>query len=255
MHNDPRIPEKNQRVKMVNQLLLDLSVEIPTLPETIKARDLTIKPCLVSDIKEFVEKHHYSGSINGVNISHCFEATYEKQLVGAAIFGEMATTAWRRFGGTEESVLELRRLVFLDCAGKNSESRMVGYCLRWIKKHAKHVKTVVSYADPHYGHTGTIYKASNFEFVGMSGKDTGYYDKETGKTYHSRALRVKYNGEFKPFVKKLREKKEDGLLVSVDLPGKYCFVYKTNTQDNTPVFFNENRMIKETKTLDFSIKI
>ena len=79
---------------------------------------------------------------------------------------------------------------------------------------------------PQYKHEGTIYRASNFEYVGLSGKDKGFLDTETGKTYHSRALRTKYKRDYKPFVKKLREKLSRGELIPIDLPQKHCFVFR-----------------------------
>lgn len=192
----------------------------------MKARELEIRPCELKDIREFVEKNHYSHSVNGVKISYCFRADFENQLVGAVIFGMLSTTAWKRFGATENEVIELRRLVLVDEAGRNSESRLVGWCLRWLKKNAKYIKTVVSYADPFHGHAGTIYKASNFKYLGETNKDTGFLDEETGKIYHSRALRTKYKGDYKPFVKKLRAKLEAGRLKEIEFPGKHCYIYQ-----------------------------
>ena len=194
--------------------------------ENIKARDLNITPCKVSDIRDFIETYHYSKNINGVKISYCFKVEHQGNLVGGVLFGAMSTTAWKKFADDESKVLELRRLVLLDCVGKNSESRTIGFCLRYIKRESKLVEVIVSYADPYYNHDGTIYRASNFEYLGMSGKDTGFYDKETNKTYHSRALRTKYKGEYKPFVKKLREKLAEGKLVPVELPPKHCYIYR-----------------------------
>lgn len=191
----------------------------------IKARDLIINICEVNEIREFIEKNHYSKSINGVKIKYCFKVTFDNNLVGAILFGAMSTTAWKKFSQKENEVLELRRLVLVDQAGKNSESRVIGFCLRYIKKIDTDVKTIVSYADPNHGHSGVIYKASNFTYIGKSSGDIGYKDKETGKIYHSRALRTKYNGDYKPFVKKLRYKKDSGLLEEIKLEGKHCYVY------------------------------
>lgn len=193
--------------------------------EDIKASCLIIEPCSLKTVRGFIEQHHYSGSVNGVKVTQCFGVWYESALVGAAIFGAMSTTAWRKFADMEYKVIELRRLALLDHAGYNSESRVIGTALRWIKRNTK-VEIVVSYADPLYGHIGTIYKATNFQYVGLSGADKGYRDPDTGRVYHSRALRTKYKGEFKPFVKRLREKREAGLLEAINLPGKYCFIYK-----------------------------
>jgi hypothetical protein len=138
----------------------------------------------------------------------------------------MSTTAWKKFSDKERKVLELRRLVLLDCAGKNSESRVIGKCLRTIKRIDQNIELVVSYSDPYYNHSGIVYKASNFSYVGISSKDYGYLDPETGKVYHSRALRTKYKGDYKPFVKKLREKLHKGNLKRIELPPKHCFIYR-----------------------------
>jgi hypothetical protein len=192
----------------------------------IEARDLIIQPCKASDVKDFIETYHYSKSINGVKITQCFKVLFNDRLVGAVLYGALSTTAWKKFSDKEHKVLELRRLVLLDEVGKNSESRVIGASLRWIKKNLKEIEVIVSYADPNHGHTGIIYRASNFQYLGLSASDVGYEDIETGKKYHSRALRTKYKGEYKPFVKRLREKLEKGLLVPIKLKGKHCFIFK-----------------------------
>ena len=53
----------------------------------------------------------------------------------------------------------------LDRAGRNSESRFIGWALRWLRKNTDH-KAVISFADPRFGHVGTIYRASNFVYLG-----------------------------------------------------------------------------------------
>lgn len=196
--------------------------------DTITPLMLDVVKCELKEVRSFVETYHYSKSVNGVKISQCFAVKSKDELVGGVIFGQMSTTAWKKFGKNEQEVLELRRLVLLDKCGHNCESRVISQCIKWIRRNVKSVKIIVSYADPHHGHLGTIYKASNFKYIGLSGKDKGFRDIETGKVYHSRALRTKYNGDFKPFVKKLREKKEQGLLEPIELPGKHCYVFELN---------------------------
>lgn len=192
----------------------------------MKARELVVSPCSLSEIKLFVETYHYSHNVNGVKIAQCFRVDYNNQLVGAIIYGAMSTTAWKKFGKHESEVLELRRLVLDDDAERNSESRVIGWTIRYIRNHYPKVKIIVSYADPAYGHTGTIYKASNFIYMGTSAADTAYYDFETNKTYHSRSLRVKYKGMYKPFAQRLRDKLAEGKLDPITLPGKHCFIFK-----------------------------
>lgn len=192
----------------------------------MKARDLTVNPCPLSEVRAFIEERHYSRSVNGVKVAQCFSVTHQGALVGALLFGALSTTAWKRFADSEEKVLELRRLVLLDEAGRNSESRVVGWSLRWIRNNLRSVQVVVSYADPAHGHEGVIYRASNFTHDGMTPTDVGFLDPTTGRTYHSRALRTKYKGEFKPFVKRLRAMHDFGELKQVALPGKHRYVYR-----------------------------
>jgi hypothetical protein len=189
-------------------------------------RELVITPCSLQEVRAFVETHHYSKSVNGVKITICYRVDHFGVLVGAVIYGQMSTTAWKKFGHSEAEVLELRRLVLVDEAPKNSESKVVGWTLRHIRKKLPNVNVVVSYADPYHGHTGVVYRASNFEYLGKSASDTGFYNPITNKTYHSRALRTKYNGNYKPFVNELRRLKELGMLQPVVLPGKHCYVYQ-----------------------------
>jgi len=189
------------------------------------AINYTVQPCNLQNVKRFIETLHYSRSVNGIKVSYCFRLLDGSQMIGAAVFGQMSTTAWKKFSSRESDVLELRRLVCVDEAPRNTESFFIGAMLRWLRKQTE-VKTVVSYADPNFGHVGTVYKASNFKHVGMSGKDYAFKDKETGKIHHSRALRTKYNGDFKPFVKVLRQRLADGLLERIELQPKHCYVYQ-----------------------------
>lgn len=136
----------------------------------------------------------------------------------------MATTAWKKFGTKESDVLELRRLVIKRGYDRNINSWFVSKTIKYLKRNTE-TKVIVSYADPYYEHKGYIYQALNFIYLGLSGKDKGYKDTETGKTYHSRALRTKYKGEYKPFVQELRKKLESGKLEEVLFPGKHTYVY------------------------------
>lgn len=184
---------------------------------------LTILRVERSVIKDFIEKNHYSGSINGCKISHCFAVYDEERLVGAVLFGPLSTTAWKRYSDNEKSVVELRRLVCLDECPKNTESWLIAKCLKVLKSE-KIFKICVSYADPRHGHCGYIYQASNWNYEGQTATDTVLVTQE-GKEYHSRALRTKYNGDFKPFVKRLRTMQENGQLSLKVVPGKHIYTY------------------------------
>ena len=107
---------------------------------------------------------------------------------------------------------------------KNTESFFIGASLRLLKKDWGG-KTVVSYADTEYGHEGIIYKATNFEKVGMT-----KYDKviiHEGKRYHDKTIRTKdAHGNLKPFAQKIKNALEEGTAYFHKTKGKNVFVYK-----------------------------
>lgn len=186
--------------------------------------EYSIKIDSLKNTRHLVETEHYSKSVNGIKISFVFSLWFKDELIGCVMYGQMATTAWKKFGSKESDVLELRRLVVKRGYDKNISSWFVSKTIKHLKKNTD-TKVIVSYADPFHNHKGYIYQALNFMYIGLSGKDKAYRDNETGKVYHSRALRTKYKGNFKPFVQRLRDKLNLGLLTEVVLPGKHTYVY------------------------------
>lgn len=174
-------------------------------------------------VRDFIEKHHYSHNINGLMSSYCF-AMYDQDnnMVGAMIYGKLGmANAWKKYGDDPNEVMELRRLVLVDDTPKNSESFFIGYTLRWLKRNTP-VRTVVSYADPNYGHSGVIYRATNFEHVGMT--SPGRVIMYRGKKYHDKAIRTKYKGKLKPFAAELKKALETGEAEYVKQLPKHIYV-------------------------------
>jgi len=50
---------------------------------------------------------------------------------------------------------------------KNAESLFLGWCLRAIAKESKELIAVTTFADPAHGHSGTIYRATNWHYLGL----------------------------------------------------------------------------------------
>ena len=76
----------------------------------------------------------------------------------------------------KNEVIELSRLHILDITPKNTESYFISRCLKLLKKEHSNYKAVVSYADSTQNHTGIIYKASNFKYLGTTNKKNFYLD-------------------------------------------------------------------------------
>ena len=176
------------------------------------------------EIKDFIETWHYSKSINGCKSKYCY-ALYDTDNVmkGALFYGGFAMfNQWKKYGDKEEDVIELRRLCCVDDTPKNAESFFIGWTLRELKKDWGG-KTVISYADKEHGHTGVIYKASNWEMVGeIDGARVIVYN---GKQYHDKTIRTKYKGKIKPYAKRIKDALDSGDAFYKTTAGKYTYQY------------------------------
>lgn len=191
-------------------------------------KDFKIKPLTYEEANKFICQWHYSKSINGVKVAHKFGLFYENDLIGAMVFGKVAMhNAWKKYGEKEEDVIELRRLCCVNKTPHNTESYFIGFCLKWLKKNTSY-KMVVSYADAYYNHQGTIYKASNFKYHGLTPK--GKMINHNGQLYHDKAIRTYFinknkEKKLKPFAIKLKEALDSGEAFYFDTPGKHIYTY------------------------------
>jgi hypothetical protein len=177
-----------------------------------------------ADVSSFIEKWHYSKSINGCIADYCY-ALFKPcgEMARAMFYGRMAmANQWKRFSSSEGGVIELRRLCCIDDTPKNAESFFIGRSLKLLRKDWCS-GVVVSYADKEYGHSGVIYKASNFKSVGdIKGSKVILWN---GRRYHDKAIRTKYKGDLKPFAKRIKEALDSGDAVYKKTAGKHTYLY------------------------------
>lgn len=174
-------------------------------------------------ITEFIEKWHYSHNINGLMSRYCFVLSHEDNMIGVMIYGDIAMSGvYKKYVENQSEIIELRRLCCVDKTPKNTESYFIGYTLRWLRNNTK-LKKVISYSDLQYGHSGGIYKASNFKYFGQSspGKVIWY----NGKRYHDKTIRTKYRGDLKPFAQKIKDALECGDAYYEDTKPKNVWIY------------------------------
>lgn len=91
------------------------------------------------------------------------------------------------YGLFQGEVLELVRVALNGRQKATSEA--VSASLRMVRKDARNVRMIVSYADTEQGHLGTIYQATNWKYVGVS-KGHAYYV-VNGKRLHSKTVTAK----------------------------------------------------------------
>lgn len=116
-----------------------------------------------------------------------FGLFYNSDIIGIICYGEPAMRNQKRCYGAD---IELRRLCCIDLTPKNTESYFIGRTLKIIKKMG--FRRCLSLADPNHGHIGTIYRASNFTYMG---RELGGGSRDVivdGVKMHSRSAFAKF---------------------------------------------------------------
>ena len=141
-------------------------------------------------VRRFILKWHYSDYAN-IQAKETFglfrEGTFLPEMVGVCVYTRPAgpSAAQKYYPEAPDKCLELRRLCLIDDTPRNAESFFVSRTLKWLKKNSDW-KFVVSYADPEQGHQGTIYKAANFKYEGVTSAGSSLL--VDGKPFHIRTL-------------------------------------------------------------------
>ncbi len=134
--------------------------------------------------KPFVIKHHYTQAFGKASIILGLYRVGNSTLQGVITFGQcsgrlVAQSIYE--GATEKTVMEFLRMVVLDeceCPRTYFMSKSISI----LKQKYPKIKALVTYADQTEGHTGTVYKANSWKYIG-----------QTGKKYHYTLNGVRYN--------------------------------------------------------------
>lgn len=141
-------------------------------------------------VRNFLRQWHYSDYVN-IQEKETFglfrEGMFLPELVGVCVYTRPAgaAAAQKYYPQDPDKCLELRRLCLIDDTPKNAESFFVSRTLKWLKKNTNW-KYVISYADPEQGHSGTIYRAANFKYLGVTSPGSSLL--VDGKPFHIRTL-------------------------------------------------------------------
>ena len=192
----------------------------------MKVTDYTVELSTYNTVKPFIEKWHYSHSVRGLHISYCFTLFSPDgpfglpRMIGAMIYGTpaMPDVSKKYHPDNPDIVLELNRLCCIDDTLKNTESYFIGQTFKWIKKNTN-FRIILSFADPAQGHTGTIYKATNFIHTGMTDSAKALF--VDGERYHQRMLTKRC-----PKGDEIRKRIKDGddRIETKMLPPKHIYV-------------------------------
>ena len=134
-----------------------------------RAKEIVLRVIPAAVATPFVRRHHYSGTVVNNSSLHFGVfldgrlhgvMSYGPSLVKAHIIQLVAGTGWNEY-------LELNRMAFDSYLPRNSESRAISQSIKLMKRHAPHIKWIVSFADACSCGDGAIYRASNFVLTGI----------------------------------------------------------------------------------------
>lgn len=185
-----------------------------------------VEPMSFSDtVRAFLRNWHYSDYVN-IQAKQVFglfrEGVFLPELVGVCIYTRPAgpAAAKRYYPQDPDKCLELRRLCLIDDTPKNAESFFVSRTIKWLRKNTEW-KYIVSYADAEQGHQGTIYKAANFKYEGVTSAGSSLL--VDGVPFHIRTLTMMdrpYGAEINN-----RYKRKDPGIQIVKTKPKYIYTY------------------------------
>ena len=125
---------------------------------------LRIAPCTRAAAKHAVMSWHYSKSMPRGKLA-MFGVWEHGRFVGAVIYAHGANfRIGQPFGMQQTEVIELVRVALN--RHETPVSRIISITLRMLKKACPGLRVIVSYADTAQGHTGQIYKAGTWVYMG-----------------------------------------------------------------------------------------
>lgn len=148
--------------------------------ERLRASEWCVDTITLWQARDLIARHHYAGgSSNTATFRHGLFRRSEWPLVvsGAAQWipptrgAAEATLRQLEREGDWRRVLALSRLVIAPDVPTNGASFLLGRSIRLIRQSGAW-DVLVTYADERQGHTGAIYKATNWRYIGESVADS-----------------------------------------------------------------------------------
>ena len=134
-------------------------------------RDYVVRPVSLSTARRLVEMHHYAkgGSNTATHVHGLFRAgaTDESECLGVAWWlPPTKVAALSCYPENWQGVLGLSRLVLVPGVPKNAATFLLAHSRKAIDR--VRWPCLVTYADTWQGHTGGIYRADNWHYVGLT---------------------------------------------------------------------------------------
>lgn len=139
-----------------------------TSPERLRRADWAVQACGQREAVDLIERAHYAGGAPNTSVArHALVRSGDPdELHGVALWLPPTRPAAVSVDpGNPRGVLALSRLVVLDHVPRNGASFLLSRSMRAIDR--ERWPTLLTYADTRHGHTGAIYRATGWEYLGM----------------------------------------------------------------------------------------
>jgi hypothetical protein len=161
----------------------------------LSAKDYEVRPVPLRNGRAFIIEHHYSkGCSNTAVYVHGLFRKGDDALLGVAQWlppTRVAAESVNKENWTR--VLALTRLAVRPDVPQNGASFLMARSIRLIEQDQKWL-SLVTYADDFMGHTGQIYRATNWEYIGHM-KGSPRWEDETGRQVARKATVSRNNAQ------------------------------------------------------------
>lgn len=151
-------------------------------------KDLDFKSVDSIEALQFLETFHYLPRFRKT-IKATYGVFLEDKLIALTVFGLPSyNTVSKHYNLLGRQVLELSRFVINpNYQKKNLASWALSRSVKAVKNDFDEIYLLVTFADPHFGHEGVIYKAANWQIDGES-RPGYYYQDSNGYIIHKKTL-------------------------------------------------------------------
>lgn len=164
----------------------------------------------VDDMKQTIIENHYTKSIpsgKSIYLNYC------DAIVVFSIPANKNISFW--LTGEKNKVWELTRLWAPDGHEKNLLTKAISYGVKQISTVIPDLEALISYADPNVGHSGGVYRAASWAYLGQS-EEGRYYRSPEGQVVSRRKFHSGSKGMKKAEIEALGYTQEK-------MPGKLRF--------------------------------
>jgi hypothetical protein len=132
--------------------------------------DWYVAKCALIDAQELIKTYHYAkGGSNTAVYTHGLFSKFDDKLMGVAWWLPPTRVACESVNKEQwKKVLSLTRMVIVPGVPKNACSFLLSKSVKIIRDEGRFV-SLVTYADESQGHTGGVYKAANWIYIGKTG--------------------------------------------------------------------------------------